>query len=168
MTDDGGLPQPRTQAGWTPPATILETQLCFALSAASRAMTGCYRPLLTPLGLTHPQYLVMVVLWERQTITVKELGDRLQLRSATLSPILVRLEQAKLIVRRRSNTDARAMEASLTPIGQRMRREADPLPALLAQATGMTPNEIASLRDLLHVLTMRLHAAELSLSTSPG
>ena len=140
---------------------LLETQLCFALAAASRAMTACYRPLLRPLGLTHSQYLVMLVLWEQETVTVADLGDRLQLTSATLSPILVRLERARFIRRRRSVTDARVLEVCLTPLGYRLRREVRAVPAQLAHVTGMAPNEIGALRDLLHVLTMRLRTAEL-------
>ncbi|MBV9312745.1 MAG: MarR family transcriptional regulator [Pseudonocardia sp.] len=144
----------------------LDTQLCFALVAASRAMTSCYRPLLTPLGLTHPQYLAMLVLWERRSMAVGELGDRLQLRSATLSPILVRLEEAGFISRRRSSSDARSVVVHLTPAGARLREAVEVVPPQLARATGMTPAEIASLRDVLQVLTMRLRAAELRPSES--
>src|ERR1700709_144835 len=97
------------------PATGVDEQLCFALYAASRAMTGCYRPLLAELGLTYPQYLVMLSLWERDGRTVGGLGEALQLESGTLSPLLRRLELNGLVRRRRRVDDQRSGELGLTP-----------------------------------------------------
>jgi DNA-binding MarR family transcriptional regulator len=142
----------------------LTAQLCFALYAAARATTACYRPLLTPLGVTHTQYLVMLVLWEHETISVGDLGQRLQLDSGTLSPLLTRLERLGLIVRGRRADDERVVEVSTTGAGQRLRAQAASVPDQIAQATGMTPAESDVLRDTLQVLTMRLRAAELRIN----
>src|ERR1700712_3243920 len=92
----------------------LDRQVCFALAAASRSVIGLYRPVLAPLGLTHPQYLVMLALWERSPRRVSEIGAALYLEPATLSPLLKRLESAGLITRARSTTDERALDVRLT------------------------------------------------------
>ncbi|MBA2322562.1 MAG: MarR family transcriptional regulator [Pseudonocardiales bacterium] len=138
-------------------------QLGFALYAAARAIASCYRPLLAPLGLTHTQYLVMLVLWEQQVVTVGELGDRLQLASGTLSPLLGRLSWAGLITRRRRPGDFRVVEVSVTSAGRALRAQTLEVPAHIARATGMTSAEIADVREAMQVLTMRLRAAELRL-----
>lgn len=155
MTGDPGRPVP------------LSEQLCFALYSAVRAMTACYRPLLAPLGLTHTQYLVMVALWEHQTITMGDLGQRLELDSGTLTPLARRLELAGLIGRRRSADDERVVELWPTEAGWALLARAAPIPAQIAQATGLTPSEITSLRDTMQVLTMRLRTAQLSPSPPP-
>lgn len=134
----------------------LGRQVCFALYSASRAATAQYRPLLEPLGLTYPQYLVLLVLWEREPRTVKELGEELDLDSGTLSPLLKRLEAAGLVVRRRSSSDERVMEIRLTAAGAELRREAESIPGALAGATGLTPKALAELRDTLTTLTRSL------------
>ena len=155
-----GSPGHQGQPG-RPPLVSLTAQLCFALYAAARAVIAGYRPLLTPLGLTHTQYLVMLVIWEHQRVTVSDLGQRLQLDSGTLSPLLSRLERAGLIQRARGHHDDRVVEISATPQGQALRGRTAHVPTLMARASGMTPAEIADLRDTLQVLTMRLRAAEL-------
>src|SRR5690348_10949992 len=99
----------------------LDRQVCFALAAASRAVIGLYRPVLEPLGLTHPQYLVMLALWERSPRTVRDLADTLYLEPATLSPLLKRLEQAGLVARTRNASDERALDVSLTAEGVALR-----------------------------------------------
>ena len=101
-----------------------EQQICFALYSASRSMTGRYRELLAPLGVTYPQYLALLILWETETSTVGQLGDRLELDSGTLSPLLRRLESLGLLTRTRSVLDERVVEISLTQAGSDMRREA--------------------------------------------
>ena len=109
----------------------LDNQLCFALYAASRAMTAAYAPLLDALDLTYPQYLVMLVLWERDGERVSQIGERLHLDSATLTPLLKRLESRELIERRRSRTDERVVEVFLTAAGKRLQRKATEVPACM-------------------------------------
>jgi MarR family transcriptional regulator, organic hydroperoxide resistance regulator len=139
----------------------LDAELYLALYTASRAMNSSYRPLLASLGLTHTQYLVMLVLWERRVVTVGELGDQLHLTSGTLSPLLARLEHAGLISRRRRLDDVRAVEVFATQKGLRLRCAADGVPAVIVRAAGLTSTEIAALRDALQVMTMRLSVADL-------
>jgi DNA-binding MarR family transcriptional regulator len=124
-------------------------------------MNSSYRPLLASLGLTHTQYLVMLVLWERGVVTVGELGDQLHLSSGTVSPLLARLEHAGLISRRRRLADVRTVEVFATQKGQRLRFAADDVPSVIARAAGLTSTEIAELRDALQVMTMRLSVADL-------
>jgi len=124
----------------------LDEQLCFALYSASRAMTGCYRPLLRRTGLTYPQYLVLLVLWERGATTVGGLGDALQLESGTLSPLLKRLEGSRLITRSRVPEDERSVLVSLTAAGRELRERAEPVPGEVERATGMARAEIAEMR----------------------
>lgn len=158
VVSDQESPVPR---GSEPEPIPLEAHFYIALYTASRAMNSSYRPLLASLGLTHTQYLVMLALWERRVVTVGELGDRLQLSSGTLSPLLARLEQAGLISRRRRLDDVRTVEVRASPSGLRLRIAAENVPAVIARASGFTPTEIAELRDVLQVLTMRLSAADL-------
>ncbi|GAB3463572.1 MarR family winged helix-turn-helix transcriptional regulator [Actinophytocola sediminis] len=131
----------------------LERQVCFALYAASRAVTQLYRPLLDALGLTYPQYLVMLVLWEHGPTTVKELGDRLELASGTLSPLLKRLAAAGLVTRTRSTADERTVEIDLTEAGAALRSRAGSVPRKIAGATGLRGEELESLRGGLQRLT---------------
>jgi DNA-binding MarR family transcriptional regulator len=131
----------------------LRYQVCFALYAASRAVTGLYRPILDELGITYPQYLVLLVLWERGETTVKELGDALMLDSGTLSPLLKRLEATGLVVRRRGTVDERSVVIGLTGEGDRLRRRALEVPTSVASATGLPPAELSALRDTLVALT---------------
>jgi DNA-binding MarR family transcriptional regulator len=138
---------------------LLSRQVCFALYAASRATTALYRPLLDELGLTYPQYLVLLLLWERDGRTVKELGDELRLDSGTLSPLLKRLEAAGLVTRRRSAGDERVVEVHLAPAGTALRRRARAVPARLMAASGLSMAELTALRDTLTALTGELHDA---------
>lgn len=138
----------------------LRQQVCFALYAASRAATAFYRPTLERLGLTYPQYLVMLVLWERRECSVKELGAALRLDSGTLSPLLKRLEAAGFVSRRRDANDERSVLVGLTSRGERLRTEATGVPASIAGATGLSRSELAGLRDTLVALADRLTAAQ--------
>ena len=131
----------------------LDDQLCFALYSASRAMTAAYRPQLTELGLTYPQYLVLLVLREDGRVSVGHLGDRLQLDSGTLSPLLKRMEGIGIVSRRRSVDDERQLEVMLTPQGHAIARRAECIPEKLFLATGLTGKEVAELRDEIHALT---------------
>ena len=106
------------------PAQLLDNQLCFALYSASLAMTKLYKPLLEALDLTYPQYLVMLVLWERDGLSVSALGERLSLDSGTLTPLLKRMETAGLLVRQRSSEDERRVHVCLSPAGQQLQAQA--------------------------------------------
>ncbi len=125
----------------------LDRQVCFALAAASRSVIGLYRPVLAPLGLTHPQYLVMLALWERSPRTVSDIGTALFLEPATLSPLLKRLESAGLITRRRSASDERALAVELTDAGVELRRKALEVPAQIVERLGMPISQLESIRD---------------------
>ncbi|MEU8951920.1 MarR family transcriptional regulator [Streptomyces sp. NPDC048489] len=132
---------------------LLDDQLCFALYAASRAVTARYRPLLDELGLTYPQYLVMLVLWEQDSITVRDLGNALQLESSTLSPLLKRLEAAGLLRRDRRAEDERSVAIRLTDAGTRLQEQADSVPLAIGDAMGLTPEQDATAKHLLRLLT---------------
>lgn len=140
------------------PGPRLDEQLCFALYSASRAVTAAYRPLLEPLDLTYPQYLVLLVLWEEEPCTVGHLGERLYLDSGTLSPLLKRLEAAGLVLRRRSDLDERRVEITLTPNGRALEERAACIPERLLEADDSAATDLASLRDALHAITAELHA----------
>jgi MarR family transcriptional regulator, organic hydroperoxide resistance regulator len=137
---------------------LLDEQLCFALYAASRRMTATYRPLLEALDLTYPQYLVMLVLWERDGLTVRELGARLQLDSGTLTPLLKRLEQAGLLGRRRRQSDEREVEITLTEAGHKLRERAADVPRCMAERLCMSVDAFVRLRDELKSLAAQLAA----------
>ncbi|GAA4680342.1 MarR family winged helix-turn-helix transcriptional regulator [Frondihabitans cladoniiphilus] len=115
----------------------LDEQICFALYSASRALTTRYRDLLVPLGLTYPQYLVFLVLWQSGPLTVSQLGERLHLDSGTLSPLLRRLEKAGHIVKTRVATDERSVLVSLTETGAALHEQAQGIPAEICAATGL-------------------------------
>jgi DNA-binding MarR family transcriptional regulator len=136
----------------SPPQLRLDNQLCFALYSASLSMTKLYRPLLLQLGLTYPQYLVMLVLWEGDELRVSELGERLFLDSGTLTPLLKRLEAAGLVARRRSAADEREVRVSLTPAGRALRAQAEPIPDALLCATGCELPEVIELTQTLQRL----------------
>ena len=127
----------------------LEEQVCFALAVAARSVLAVYRPLLEPLGLTHPQYLVMLALWQHQQVSVKELSRLLQLDPGTLSPLLKRLEAAGLIQRERDVRDERLLCVTLTPSGQALRAEAEKIPPAVIDRLGMPLAELQSLRQTL-------------------
>jgi DNA-binding MarR family transcriptional regulator len=146
----------------------LRWQVCFALYAASRAVTALYRPVLDRLGVTYPQYLVLLVLWERDETTVKELGDALMLDSGTLSPLLKRLESGGLVARRRSSADERSVVVGLTQAGDRLRRRAADIPATVAAATGLAPAELSALRGTLVALTEAVTEAVAAAPAGPA
>lgn len=138
----------------------LERQVCFALAVASRTVIGVYRPLLEPLGLTHPQYLVMLALWERSPRSVKELADALQLDSATLSPLLKRLESVGYVTRARSAADERQLTVELTRSGRALRRRALAIPYAVIERLGVEVGELESLRDALTAVIAAATAGE--------
>ena len=135
-----------------PDPLALDRQVCFALAAASRSVIALYRPVLQPLGLTHPQYLVMLALWERSPRTVTDIGSALLLEPATLSPLLKRLEAAGLITRQRSTTDERALSVQLTPDGAALRTRAEKVPGQIVAQLGMPVSQLEEVRDSLTAL----------------
>jgi DNA-binding MarR family transcriptional regulator len=138
------------------PSAVLEEQLCFALYAASRAMTARYRPLLDAIGLTYPQYLVMMLLWESDNQTVGQLGARLSLDSGTLSPLLKRLTAAGLVTRHRRVEDERSVSISLTDAGRALRDEAESISGEIICALDLDREEFADLRAKLNLVTERV------------
>ncbi|TDC23372.1 MarR family transcriptional regulator [Streptomyces sp. 8K308] len=137
----------------------LDQQICFALNAASRAFGNVYRVVLRDVGLTYPQYLVMLVLWEHGELPVKRIGELLRLDSGTLSPLLKRLEAAGLVHRRRSADDERSVTVSPTEAGAALRADAEAIPRRIAEATGLSLAEVVDLRERLGRLTAALDAA---------
>ncbi|HLS78654.1 MAG TPA: MarR family transcriptional regulator [Nocardia sp.] len=134
----------------------LERQVCFALAVANRAVLSIYRPLLEPMKLTHPQYLVMLTLWGDAPLSVKEVGELLQLDSPTLSPLLKRLEALDYITRTRDPRDERALVIDLTPAGRALRAQAEKIPAAVVEKLGV---ELSELEELHRVLTRVNQAA---------
>ena len=134
----------------------LDNQLCFPLYAASRELTRHYKPFLDPLGLTYPQYVTMMALWEHDEVKVGELGERLHLDSATLTPLLKRLEAHGYVSRRRSAADERAVIVSLTDEGRQLREQALEVPGCIAACISMTPEEGLELKRLLEKLLASL------------
>ncbi len=138
----------------------LYTQVCFALHAASRATTAAYRRLLESLGLTYPQYLVMLALWERDGQGVGDLCTALDLDTGTLSPLLKRLAAQGFVERRRQHADERRVDIYLTDAGRALQSGAADIPARLAEATRLSPAELDQLRDTLDRLRLTLGAVE--------
>nr|WP_199687197.1 MarR family transcriptional regulator [Plantibacter sp. MCCC 1A11337] len=130
----------------------LENQVCFALAVASRSVISLYRPILEPLGLTHPQYLVMLALWQHSPRSVKDLGGALQLEPATLSPLLKRLETAGLVRRDRSRLDERVLDVSLTSAGRELRTQAEAIPHRVMNELRMDAEHLTQLREMLHAV----------------
>jgi len=139
-------------------ALLLDNQLCFALYSASLAMTKLYKPLLDDLGLTYPQYLAMLVLWERDGLMVSELGERLFLDSGTLTPLLKRLEAAGLVARIRDVDDERRVHITLTGAGRKLKTRAARIPACVVQAAQCPVPELATLTRQVQALRQRLTA----------
>jgi MarR family transcriptional regulator, organic hydroperoxide resistance regulator len=137
----------------------VDEQLCFALYSASRAMTGVYRPLLERLGLTYPQYLVLLVLWDRGATTVTGIGNALALDTGTLSPLLKRLEVSGLISRTRQPGDERSVLVALTEAGSDLGAPIAEVQRLAIRATGLTAGELAEMRSSLRRLAARLRTA---------
>lgn len=140
-------------------AMTLDSQLCFAVHAASRAFDGVYRTILRETGLTYPQYLVVLVLLEHGELSVKQLGEKLRLDSGTLSPLLKRLEAAGVVQRRRSETDERSVNVKLTDEGARLRSMVCEIPLHTAAATGLRLDDVVALRTQLVRLTESLDQA---------
>jgi MarR family transcriptional regulator, organic hydroperoxide resistance regulator len=138
----------------------LEDYICFALYAASRAVTGLYRELLADLGLTYPQYLVMRLLWQRGSLPVKDIGAALELDYGTLSPLLKRLEAAGLVRRMRRPDDERSVEIALTDVGEALREKATDVPAKLSCALGLDEAATTELRSALRQLTASVHDSQ--------
>jgi len=136
----------------------LDHQLCFALYSSSLAMTKLYKPLLEPLGLTYPQYLAMLVLWEGDGLTVSELGQRLQLDSGTLTPLLKRLEASGLVQRQRDSADERRVLLHLTAAGRALKLRAAKVPPQVACAAGCSLDELAALTRRLKQLRDQIQA----------
>ncbi|MET8911180.1 MarR family transcriptional regulator [Micromonospora sp. NPDC004551] len=143
----------------------LEQQVCFALSVAARGVVAVYRPLLEPMGLTHPQYLVMLALWQHAPLSVRELSRLLQLDPGTLSPLLKRLEAAGYVRRERDASDERSLAVSLTASGQALRAQAERIPPAIVQRLGLP---LADLRHLHTVLTEVIAAANRATAAGPG
>ncbi|MET8795814.1 MarR family transcriptional regulator [Nocardia sp. NPDC004568] len=127
----------------------LERQVCFALAVANRSVLAVYRPLLEPLGLTHPQYLVMLALWGEAPMSVKAIAEAIQLDSPTLSPLLKRLESAGLVTRRRDPRDERTLVVDLTDAGRALRREAERIPPAVVDRLGVELGDLEELREVL-------------------
>ncbi|WP_245753343.1 MarR family winged helix-turn-helix transcriptional regulator [Geodermatophilus ruber] len=142
----GETPQPPLAAE---DMLALERQVCFALSVAARNVVAVYRPVLEPLGLTHPQYLVMLALWQYGQLSVKELSGLLQLDPGTLSPLLKRLEAAGLLRRERDPKDQRNLALALTEKGTALRAQAEQIPAGIVERLGMPMESLLSLHDAL-------------------
>lgn len=150
----------KTASGETsPPQLHLDNQLCFALYAATNAVTRLYQPLLAELGVTYPQYLVLLVLWQQAPRTVGELGQALDLDSGTLTPLLKRMESAGLVARRRDPADERRVIVSLTAAGRQLRARAESIPAQLSRRVEMPVDEARGLRDQLKRLRASIATA---------
>lgn len=134
----------------------LDDQLCFSLYATQLALNKVYRKLLTPLGLTYPQYLVMMVLWERDDVTVSDIGERLHLDSATLTPLLKRLEGQELLTRARATHDERQVIIRLTARGRELRQQAEAVPAEVLCAAACTTDELKNMKAQLDTLREQL------------
>ena len=134
----------------------IDNQLCFALYSASLAMTKVYKPLLDAIGLTYPQYLVMLVLWEKDSLMVSAIGDKLSLDSGTLTPLLKRLETSGLLTRLRDVEDERRVHISLTAAGRALKAQAAKIPDCILQASRCTLPEIAALTQQVQALRQHL------------
>ena len=130
----------------------LSNQLCFPLYAAARSVTGLYTPWLKPLGLTYTQYIVFLVLWEKDGITVTEIGEKLMLDNGTLSPLLKKMERAGYLERRRCRTDDRVVEVTLTDKGRKLQEEAKEIPQKVANCIDLSPEKAQQLYTLLYEL----------------
>ena len=133
----------------------VEHQLCVALYNATRAVTGCYRPLLDQIGLTYSQYVVMLVLWEHETIKLRDLGLMLHLDSATLSPMLKRLEHRGIVSRDRGIDDERMLFVTITETGRSLRRQASAVQRSVEEMTGLDGESLAALRGQVNDLAAR-------------
>ena len=138
------------------PQPNLDQQMCFALYSASLSMTKIYKPLLRELNLTYPQYLVLLVLWQQDSVTVNTLGERLFLDSGTLTPLLKRLEKNGYLSRQRATNDERCVIVKLTKLGEQLQEKSQHIPLKVACSTGCSPFEIHTLNDQLIALRTSL------------
>ena len=138
---------------------MLGNQLCFAVYSTAHAFNRVYKPLLDRLGVTYPQYLVMLALWERDGVPVKDIGERLFLDSGTLTPLLKRLEAARLVKRARSREDERQVLIALTPQGQALKEKARGVPPAILAASGCSLGELTAMKRNLIALRDQLNAA---------
>jgi len=136
----------------------LDNQICFAVYSAAHAFNRVYKPLLDRLGLTYPQYLVMLVLWERDDVPVKDIGERLFLDSGTLTPLLKRLEAAHLVRRTRSSEDERQVLIALTTQGHALKEKARAVPQSILAASDCSVSELVAMKDEIVALRDRLNA----------
>ena len=146
-----------------PPATNdldLESQFCFALYSTTLALGKVYAPILAGLGLTYPQYLVMLVLWQEDGLTVRALGEQLHLNSGTLTPMLKRMEQAGLVRRSRDKKDERLVRTELTAAGRELQAQAVHIPCAIAAATGLPMERLVQIKDELEGIRQALEADE--------
>ncbi|MDR3471854.1 MAG: MarR family transcriptional regulator [Devosia sp.] len=141
-------------------APRLDDQLCFAIYGAEQAMSRVYRSVLSPLGLTYPQYLVLLVLWEENDLSVKLIGERLGLDSGTLTPLLKRMEAGGFLRRRRDEGDERVVRIALTAAGQALRDSACRVMAKIGESAGMRPDELAALHQQLRQLKANLDTVD--------
>jgi DNA-binding MarR family transcriptional regulator len=151
MTDDVSTTEPVNAM------PVLDQHLCFTLYAASRAITGAYRPLLEPLGLTYPQYLVLVALGEHGTVSVKELVAVLQLDYGTVTPLIKRLEANGLLKRERRADDERVVQIALTAEGLALHQHLSRVPPAIGDAVGLAPDEITTIQNLVRRLTVNVN-----------
>lgn len=133
----------------------LKNQLCFPLYSLSKAITNQYRPFLGALDLTYPQYLVMIVLWEHDNLSVNDIGQRLHLDSGTLTPLLRRLEQKNLLTRKRATDDERRVMIALTDDGKALQEQAKDIPSKMVRRLAMTEDEAMVLRNVINRLTLK-------------
>jgi DNA-binding MarR family transcriptional regulator len=139
-----------------PDVLALERQLCFALAVASRSVIAAYKPILEPMGLTHPQYLVMLALWEQQPRSLAEVATVLRLEPATLSPLVKRLEAAGLVTRERAKGDDRRLELRLTAHGERLREQATQVPGKVIASLGVDVDELVAIHAQLATLIQQI------------
>ncbi|MET9023391.1 MarR family transcriptional regulator [Actinopolymorpha sp. NPDC004070] len=156
MPDSNVAPGAATGPAQAANLLALDRQVCFALAVASRSVIALYRPLLDPMGLTHPQYLVMLALWEESPLSVKQLSGLLQLDPGTLSPLLKRLESSGYVRRQRDPRDERSLAVTLTEAGHNLRDRAEKIPPAIIERLGMS---IPELEDLHASLTTVIAAA---------
>lgn len=142
------------------PALRLDNQICFAVYATAHAFNRTYKPILEPLGLTYPQYLVMMVLWEQNELLVKDIGNRLELDSGTLSPLLKRLEKIGFVERRRNQSDERQVTIRLTESGRKLETDAQAIMPEILRQTACGIEELGTLRDRLNNLRSNLNQRE--------
>ena len=152
--------KPATAKTATPAPLALDSQLCFALYSTNLALNKVYRKLLKPFDLTYPQYLVMLVLWESDAVTVSEIGERLFLDSATLTPLLKRLESAGFVTRTRAVGDERQVIVALSDRGRALKAKAKVVPEGLFCATGCTLDELLSMKSSIEALRANLMRGE--------